>query len=399
MKNLTNQITTEFEKRFGEDYLLVESPGRVNLIGEHTDYNEGFVLPAAVDKSIVLAMKTNQRSEGRFYAVDKQESYQTDLSGSLEKTGNGWPDYLLGVVDQLREHGFEVDGFDCVFGGDIPIGAGMSSSAALEGGVLFGLTQLYDLEIGPVEMAQIAQKAENEFVGVQCGIMDQFVSLNGRADHALKLDCRSLEYEFYPFKQEDVRIVLCDTGVRRELASSEYNVRRQQCEQGVATLQEFDPDIQSLRDVELMFLLRHQDDMDPLVFKRCKYVVEENKRVLKACQDLKVGHIESFGQRMLQSHIGLRNDYEVSCKELDTLVDIAWDIHGVLGARMMGGGFGGCTINLVKEEQVEQFIERITSEYAEILGKQVEIYRTNVSQGTHLINTADLASSKLFNDK
>jgi len=223
--------------------------------------------------------------------------------------------------------------------------------------------------------------------------MDQFVSLNGRADHALKLDCRSLEYEFYPFKQDDVHIVLCDTGVRRELASSEYNLRRQQCEQGVATLQEFDPDIQSLRDVELTFLLRHQDDMDPVVFKRCKYVVEENKRVLKACQDLKVGYIDSFGQRMLQSHIGLRNDYEVSCKELDTLVDIAWDIEGVLGARMMGGGFGGCTINLVEEEHLQDFTDRITRDYADITGKEVKIYTTNVSQGTHLINIADVANS------
>ena len=393
MSTLTNLVSNKFEDYFTDDYLLVKSPGRVNLIGEHTDYNDGFVLPAAVDKSIVLAMSSNDSQSAHLVAIDKEESYETDLSGEVEKSGQGWPDYLLGVVDQLRKHGYEVGGFNCAFGGDIPIGAGMSSSAALEGGVLFGLAHLYDLDIGPVEMAKIAQKAENDFVGVQCGIMDQFVSLNGRQGHALKLDCRSLEYDYYPFKQDDVRIVLCDTGVRRELASSEYNLRRQQCEQGVATLQEFDSDIDSLRDVELAFLLRHRQDMDPVVFKRCKYVVEENKRVLKACKDLKVGHIESFGQRMLQSHIGLRSDYEVSCKELDTLVDIAWDTAGVLGARMMGGGFGGCTINLVREEQLQAFTERITADYADIIGKEVTIYTTKVSRGTHLIEKANLAHS------
>lgn len=393
MKKLIQQISNEFEQRFGEDYLLIQSPGRVNLIGEHTDYNEGFVLPAAVDKSIVLAMKENGTEQTRFYAVDKDESFETDISGSFGKSGRGWPDYLLGVVDQLRRCGYEVSGFDCVFGGDIPIGAGMSSSAALEGGVLFGLAQLWDLEIGPVEMAQIAQKAENDFVGVQCGIMDQFVSLNGEKGYALKLDCRSLEYEFYPFDQKDVHIVLCDTGVRRELASSEYNVRREQCEAGVAALQEFDPDIKSLRDVDLHFLIRHEQDLDPTVFKRCKYVVEENKRVLQACMDLDKEDLEAFGQRMFQSHIGLRNEYEVSCKELDTLVDIAWDMKGVIGARMMGGGFGGCTINLVKEEQLETFVEQVTNKYEEALGASVEIYKTNVSGGTHLINSKDLAST------
>ncbi len=393
MKKLSNQITNEFEQRFGDDYLLIKSPGRVNLIGEHTDYNEGFVLPAAVNKNIVLAMKENGTQQARFYAVDKEESFETDISGDLEESGLGWPDYLLGVIDQLRKHGYEINGFDCVFGGDIPIGAGMSSSAALEGGVLFGLDQLRDLKIGPVEMAKIAQKAENDFVGVQCGIMDQFVSLNGKKGHALKLDCRSLDYEFYPFDQQDVHIVLCDTGVRRELATSEYNVRRQQCEQGVAALQEFDPDINSLRDVDLDFLILHQQDLDPIVFKRCKYVVEENRRVLQACNDLDRDDLASFGQRMFQSHIGLRNEYEVSCKELNTLVDIAWDIKGVIGSRMMGGGFGGCTINLVKDQQLETFVGQITDQYEEALGESVKIYKTKVSGGTHLLNSKDLAST------
>lgn len=390
MKHLVQQVTDKFNEEFETEPVLIKSPGRVNLIGEHTDYNQGFVLPAAVDKCIVLGMQLNESEKVRFYALDKDEYFEADISGDLDKSAKGWPNYLLGVLDQLRDHDFETRGFDCVFGGNVPIGAGMSSSAALESGVLYGLDQLLDLQIQPVEMARIAQKAENNFVGVQCGIMDQFVSLNGKKDHALKLDCRSLEYEYYPFQRDDVRIVLCDTGVRRELASSEYNVRRKQCEQGVATLQEYDPDINSLRDVELDFLMLHQDDMDSTVFKRCKYVVEENKRVLQACQDLDNNDLHSFGQRMYQSHVGLRYEYEVSCEELDTLVDIAWRLEGVLGCRMMGGGFGGCTINLVKEEHLDEFTEKITAGYADEMDLEVEIYKTKVSAGTHLVNQAEV---------
>lgn len=392
MKELIEKIEHEFKNRFSEDYLLVNSPGRVNLIGEHTDYNEGFVLPAAVDKSIILAISANDSGSARMYAIDKEQDCETDISGDIEKSDKEWPNYLLGVVDQLRRHGYKVGGFDCVFGGNVPIGAGMSSSAALEGGILFGLAQLYNLEIPPTEMAQIAQKAENEFVGVQCGIMDQFVSLNGKKGYALKLDCRSLEYEFYPFNRSDIRIVLCDTGVRRELASSEYNVRRSQCEEGVAALQEFDPDIQSLRDVELEFLLAHESDLDETVFQRCKYVVEENKRVLQACNDLDKQDIRSFGQRMYQSHAGLRYEYEVSCDELDALVDIAWEIPGVLGCRMMGGGFGGCTINLVQEQDLERFKSQVREQYVEETGQEVTIYQMNVAGGTHLIEEAEIGT-------
>ncbi|MCW9708137.1 galactokinase [Fodinibius salsisoli] len=391
MKQLIKEIQSEFQNHFTGNYLLVNSPGRVNLIGEHTDYNEGFVLPAAVDKSIVLAISANDTQTARIYATDKEQLYKADISSEIKKSDKEWPNYLLGVVDQLRKHGYEVGGFDCVFGGNVPIGAGMSSSAALEGGVLFGLAQLYDLEIPPAEMAQIAQKAENEFVGVQCGIMDQFVSLNGKEGYALKLDCRSLEYEFYPFKRDDIRIVLCDTGVRRELASSEYNVRRSQCEKGVSVLQNFDPDIQSLRDVELEFLLAHESDLDETVFRRCKFVVEENKRVLQACNDLDKNDILSFGQRMYQSHAGLRYEYEVSCDELDALVDIAWKIEGVFGCRMMGGGFGGCTINLVKEQNLDHFISEVSEQYLEKLGQKVKIYQMKVAGGTHLIHNSEVS--------
>lgn len=393
MQKLVQKIANEFSNRFNDQYILVKSPGRVNLIGEHTDYNEGFVLPAAIDKSIIFAMNVNDTGQVRLYSIDKNQKFSTDISGDIAKSDLGWVNYLLGVVVELRNHGYEIGGFDCVFGGNVPIGAGMSSSAALEGGVLYGLTDLFDLEIPPVEMARIAQKAENDFVGVQCGIMDQFVSLNGRKDNALKLDCRSLEHEYYPFDHEDIHIVLCDTGVRRELASSEYNVRRSQCEQGVAILQEYDPSIKSLRDVKLELLMTQEDEMDPTVFKRCKYVVEENKRVLQACMDLENNDLKSFGQRMFQSHVGLRYEYEVSCTELDTLVDIAWEMDGVIGCRMMGGGFGGCTINLVQNEHMESFVSNIKEKYAQQLGDEINIYKTKVSAGTHLLEPENVTTS------
>jgi len=215
MTNLIDKIRSEFRDRFGSDFVLVEAPGRVNLIGEHTDYNDGFVLPAAIDKAIWLAIGLNKVGRIRLVSVDMDEEYEVELSSDLKKSGMGWPDYILGVVDQLRKHGMNSVGFDCVFGGNVPIGAGLSSSAALEGGVLFGLAKLNDWEISPMKMSQIAQKAENEFVGVQCGIMDQFASLNGKESHALKLDCRTLEFDKIPFRDPDFKIVLCDTGVRR----------------------------------------------------------------------------------------------------------------------------------------------------------------------------------------
>lgn len=388
MTEIIESIKKEFESRFDSEPIVVRSPGRVNLIGEHTDYNDGFVLPAAIDKSIILAMAANSEGQGRFYAHDKQEYVEIDISGELEKSRHGWPNYLLGIIERLRARGYDTPGVDCVFGGNVPIGAGLSSSAALEGGVLFGLSKLNGWDISPVEMAQIAQEAENQFVGVQCGIMDQFISLNGKEGHAMKLDCRSLDFEFYPFKYNDIHIVLCDTQVRRELASSEYNVRRSQCEEGVSILQKFDAGIQSLRDVSLDFLTTHEQALDPVVYRRCKYVVEENDRVLNACNDLQNNNLGAFGQRMYASHAGLRDEYEVSCEELDILVDAAGNQPGVIGARMMGGGFGGCTINLVREEYLDYFTGSMTQIYKEQTGRDLKVYKTQVAGGTHLIPQA-----------
>jgi len=390
MNHIAKKVRKKFSTYFDKESILIQSPGRVNLIGEHTDYNDGFVLPAAISKSIYLAMSSNSSNKARFYALDKEEDFETDLSKPLKKSKKGWPDYLLGIVDRLQKHGYNLPGgFNCAFGGNVPIGAGLSSSAALEGGVLFGLANLFDWDIPPVEMAKIAQEAENKFVGVQCGIMDQFISLNGKKGQAMKLDCRSLEYEFYPFDFEEIRIVLCDTQVRRELTSSEYNIRRSQCEEGVKILNHYNDNIASLRDVSFDFLNAHKKEFEPIVYRRCKYVIEENQRVIKACSDLQHNDLESFGQRMYASHTGLRDEYEVSCKELDILVDAAREIDGVIGARMMGGGFGGCTINLVKKDHLESFTDHITDIYATETDYKLKVYTTKVSGGTHLLESQE----------
>lgn len=387
MQELIQEITDEFNNHFGDEYILVRSPGRVNLIGEHTDYNDGFVLPAAIDKMIVLAMAPNGTETGRFYSVDMAESFETDITADLQKNSIQWTNYILGAVEQLKKEGYEVRGFDCVFGGNIPIGAGLSSSAALEGGVIYGLSKMFDLQLSQLDMALMGQRVENDFVGVRCGIMDQFVNIHGKTGHALKLDCRSLEYELFPFRRSDIGIVLCDTGIRRELAGSEYNIRRQQCEEGVDKLRIHNPHIRNLRDVDLFTLNKYKDELNPVVYKRCRYVLEENKRVHNACEHLVNNDFNSFGQRMYESHYGLRDMYEVSCNELDALVEIAKDSPGVLGARMMGGGFGGCTINLVEENQIPAFISNTQKAYKEITGDDIEIYRTNFGGGTKLLST------------
>lgn len=386
MDQLASDIADIFRTKFHHRPLLVQSPGRVNLIGEHTDYNEGFVLPAAVDKQIVFGFASNEGSTARLYAIDMEQEFSWDVTATTyPKSELGWPNYIMGCVDQLRQAGYSIGGFDCVFGGTIPIGAGMSSSAALEGGTLFGLTQLFTLPMDKLSMVKLGQKAENEFVGVQCGIMDQFANIYSQADKVFKLDCRSLEHEYYPFTRDDLKIVLCDTQVRRELAGSEYNVRRRQCEEGVALLQQYDSEISSLRDVNLEMLQEHKDEFDPVVYRRCEYVIEENIRVNQACQDLENDDFVAFGERMYQSHEGLRHKYEVSSKELDLLVDITEDMNGVFGARMMGAGFGGCTINLVQAEAIDEFTTTISERYNGKMDQDVVFYETTITAGVREI--------------
>jgi galactokinase len=386
MNSLLTKIQDHYFRYFTGEPVLVVSPGRVNLIGEHTDYNNGFVLPAAIDRVILLAISGNDLGVIRLHAVDMESVFfETPVSKVYEKTGIHWADYIIGVVDQLQKKGHEIGGFDCAFGGNIPIGAGLSSSAALEGGIAFGLSHLFDLNLSLLDMTITAMLAENEFVGVNCGIMDQFTSLHGQKGSVIKLDCRSLEYERYPFNWNHVCVLLCDTHVRRTLSGSEYNVRRRQCEQGVDIISKTDSTVNSLRDVTMELLESHKESMDEVVYRRCHYILEENERVNSACDDLSNNNLAAFGEKMYQSHYGLRDDYEVSCRELDLLVDATEHLDGVLGARMMGGGFGGCTINLVNMDKIDETMEQIRSHYFTKTGQEPGFHVVKIGEGTHLL--------------
>lgn len=378
---LSQAIAAAFQRHFGYEPLLVRAPGRVNLIGEHTDYNDGFVLPAAVDKEIHFAVGLNGGDTARLVAHDLNKTFSFSLTEEVKRSDNQWANYLLGVVAQLQRQGLAVPGFDCVFGGNVPIGAGMSSSAAVECGLAFGLNKLLGGNFDRLQLAHMAQAAEHEFAGVKSGLMDQFASLFGRAGHVVRLDCRSLEYEYFPFDTTTYRLILCNSGVKHSLASSEYNTRRHECEQGVALIKQYYPAVQSLRDITLTQLKEHQQELGDLLYRRCSYVVEENQRVDAACQHLLAGNMVAFGQEMYGSHAGLRDKYEVSCKELDVLVALAQDVPGVLGARMMGGGFGGCTINLVETAQAEAFVAHMTAGYRQQLNLPLETYEVVIVDG------------------
>jgi len=384
MNPLVPVIADKFQKHFAERALLVVSPGRVNLIGEHTDYNEGFVLPGATDKAVVFAVAPRSDGICHFVSHDFDQEFRCEL-GALHRSPLRWPDYLQGVIDQFLKAGHRVGGLNCVFGGDIPIGAGMSSSAAIEGGLAFALNVIFRLKLDSLSLVKLAQKAENEFVGVHCGIMDQFINVHGRAKSVVKLDCRSLAFEYFPFEREDLRIVVSDTLVRRELASSEYNVRRAQCEAGVNVLRAHDPSIRSLRDVTRDMLSGYRDEFDPVVYSRCDFVVRESTRVGEACAALARNDFAVFGGLMNLSHAGLRDDYEVSSDELNALVEAARGVPGVLGSRMMGAGFGGCTISLVEAGSVPEFEARVARDYEAQTGKTPKIHVIRIEAGTHAI--------------
>lgn len=372
-----------FKERFGSspDQIIIRSPGRINLIGEHTDYNEGFVLPAAVDLGIYFVVAPRNDGNFHFIAADMNDSFACSVR-ALDPSPKGWPNYLLGVIDQMLKTGRVLGGCNVVFGGDIPIGAGLSSSAAVEAGFAFALNKIFLLGLSPIDLVHIAQNAEREFVGVQCGIMDQFINIFGKEKKVLRLDCRTLEYSYFPFEYDHVCFVLCDTGVSRQLAASEYNVRRSQCEAGVALIRNDDCKVKNLRDVTIADLKRYCHQMDPVLYKRCEYVVKENARVTAVCEALINNDLNSVGQLMFQSHAGLRDGYEVSCRELDLLVDIASTIPGVIGARMMGAGFGGCTLNLIEKKHSKDFIRVIRSEYGKTTGREMLSYIVRIRAGT-----------------
>jgi len=380
--SLSHRVKERFKTSFFvSDPLIVRSPGRVNLIGEHTDYNNGFVLPAAINKAIYMAVSHRSDDEIHLVSLDLDRQYTGSVNG-IEPTTLHWPDYILGVVQQIQKLGHSVGGFNCVFGGDIPLGAGMSSSAALECATAFAMNQLFGLGLDPMTMVKLSQKAENVFVGVQCGIMDQFASMFGRKNHVIRLDCQSLDYAYVPFDTAGIRIVLLDTNVKHSLASSEYNTRRRQCEAGVRLIQAHHPGVKSLRDASLEMLAAYVAPVDKLVNQRCEYVVEEISRLLAATKDLENGDMHAFGQKMFATHEGLSRKYEVSCEELDFLVEKVKDDPAVIGARMMGGGFGGCTINLVKEDAIDGLIERLTPVYRKAMNKELKVYIGQIEDGT-----------------
>ncbi|MFK7925987.1 MAG: galactokinase [Bacteroidia bacterium] len=367
--------------------LLLRAPGRVNLIGEHTDYNDGFVLPGAVDMGISFAIARNELNQVRLVAADLDSTYECDLAQiKIAPESHSWANYVLGVIAQLQEQGHEFSGFDMVFSGDIPRGAGLSSSAALECGAGLAVSALYDLAVERWPLVKMAQKAEHTYAGVRCGIMDQFASTFGKAEQLVRLDCRSLEYAYFPLQMDAYKIVLCNTQVSHSLASSEYNTRREECEQGVALLQRLDPTISSLRDVKLEQIEAVKAQMPGKVYDRCRYVVAENQRVLTACDALNEGDLPTFGDLMYGSHDGLQHLYEVSCPELDFLVAETQDDPNVLGARMMGGGFGGCTINLVKSEAVDAFEEKMKAAYKIQYDTELPVYIASLVDGVGLLD-------------
>jgi galactokinase len=382
-KNTIN-IEREFSRLFSGRPLIVRSPGRVNIIGEHTDYNEGFVLPAAIDKAIYVGVSERADQEIHLYAIDFKESYSAALS-ALAPTEKGWPNYIMGVADQLQKSGYSLGGFNLVVDGDVPLGAGLSSSAALECATVLALNELFSLDIDRMAMVKMAQMAEHTFAGVKCGIMDQFASMFGRKNHVLRIDCRSLEYEYVPLKLEGYKILLLNTNVKHSLSSSEYNTRRSQCEQGVAWVKEHHPDVVALRDVSLDRLEKYVSPKDVLIYRRCKYIVEENRRLLEGCEDLRRGDLAALGKKMFQTHEGLSKDYEVSCPELDFLVNAVQNNPHVLGARMMGGGFGGCTINLVKEQAIDSLIELLSKTYKTATGLDLCAYVAQVESGSETV--------------
>ncbi len=382
-------ISVVFENRYGvEPSYIVRSPGRINIIGEHIDYNEGFVLPAAIDKSILVAIGRNDEYKVRLYSKEFDESYEVSLDDVAPSTVS-WANYLLGVVAQFQARQAPLSGFNIAFDGDVPIGSGLSSSAALECATALALQTLFDTSFEKMELVQMAQKAEHSYAKVMCGIMDQFASVFGKKDHAIRLDCRSLSYEYVPFQLEGVDIVLLNSNVKHSLSSSAYNERRAQCEQGVAWVKEAYPAVQSLRDVDLSMLDECVKPKDGLVYRRCRYVVEEKERLLQACEHLEKGDLVALGQKMYATHDGLSKEYEVSCKELDFLVEQAKQYPDILGSRMMGGGFGGCTINLIRKEATERIISEIGKAYKEVIGWELTPYITQVEDGSSVVTQTE----------
>jgi galactokinase len=383
-----NCLKEKFAEIFGEEPAVYRAPGRVNLIGEHTDYNDGFVMPAAIDRYIWAAIRPRADRKIRIHSANYAETREFDLDQTDPKPDHSWLDYPRGVAVMLQAAGLKIGGSDILVRSDVPIGAGLSSSAAFEVSVAYALLAETSTPIDRTQLAKICQRAENEFVGIRSGLMDQFTVCHGVADRAIVLDCRSLEYELVKLP-EDLALVICNTMVKHELGSSEYNSRRADCEEGVRLLSRRSSGLEALRDVSLADLDEHRSELPEKVYWHCRHVVTENERVQKAVAALKANDTKTFGDLMYESHRSLRDDYEVSSPELNLMVEIAGLQRGVVGARMTGGGFGGCTVNLVAEDTAETFVRSVAVEYESRTGIKPEIYVCTAVDGVKQADGAD----------
>jgi len=366
--------------------LIIDSPGRINIIGEHTDYNNGFVLPTAIDKKIKFKFKKNGSiNTCSIYSKNFDTSMSFELN-KVAKSEKQWENYILGVIYEIQQITDKLRGFDCVLDSDIPVGSGISSSAALECGLAYGLNELFDLKLSKQTIAELSQRAEHNYVGTKCGIMDQFASVMSKKDHIILLDCQSLDYEFVPLNIKPFKILLLNTNVSHNLASGEYNIRRSQCEHGVEIIKQKYPEINSLRNVSLPVLQEFESHMPEVNYKRCLYVVQEKERVLNAVKALRKDLLHKVGAYMYETHDGLQNQYEVSCPELDFLVDFSKKYDEVIGARMMGGGFGGCTINLIHGDAIDSFVADASKAYHDKFNIKLTAFEAMPSQGTSIAN-------------
>ena len=379
--SLVQNIKNHYNSRFKHVPVLVNSPGRINIIGEHTDYNQGFVFPGAINKSIVAAIGKSSNELCSVYAFDNNEFYEFSLNSISPIKKGGWRNYVIGVFAEIQKKGLKLEPFNVVFGGDIPQGAGLSSSAALENSIVFGLNEIFSLNLTKMEMVHISQKAEHNFAGVKCGIMDQYASMFGITDSALLLDCKTLEATPFKIDFEGCQIVLINTNVKHALVDAAYNDRREVCEKVAELL-----NVDALRDATETDLIKIKSQILESEYQKALYVIQENRRVLEAAKQMNVNNIMALGNILFESHYGLQNLYEVSCKELDFLVEKAKLSPGVLGARMMGGGFGGCTINLVKMESVQEFSKKTAELYKNEFGFDCSIYFVELSQGTQIVS-------------
>ncbi|MEJ5995673.1 galactokinase [Pedobacter sp. Du54] len=380
----TDSVKRAFVKHFKHAPIIVKSPGRINIIGEHTDYNSGYMLPAAIDKAIYVAVSRRSDHEIHLFSESYAEMVKSSIF-ALTKSDKNWANYILGVADQLQKWDYKIGGFNLYITGDVPLGAGLSPSAAGACATTYALVELFSLSVPKLDIARIAQKAEQTFAGVNFGVMDQFASVFGKKGNAILLDCKSLKCQYIPLKLEGYKLVLLNTNVKHSLANSAYNRRRQQCEQGVAWIKANVSKVNTLRDVNVKMLDKYVKTKDVDVYQKCRFVVEENERVLAAITHIENGNLRGLGQAMFETHDGLSRAFRVSCEELDFLVELVKNLPYVLGARMMGGGFGSCTLNLVEAGKVNEFIENLQKAYAAEFLIKLDAYCVEIGDGTTLV--------------